>query len=342
MSNKRWCSVLMAGFLLLSLSRSAWSAPVSMEDSPNIIIITLAGVRNIDSVGDPTHQYMPHLFGEMSREGVVYTDLVAKNLEFHAPAICAIITGRTQYLDVPLRFPTVYQYLRKQFHWPASKVWVSGSGDEDKFFYTGKGWGQDTLPDRIHGYEFRLSPELQNLFDDKDWDFIRTWQILRNHYHLSWISWASGGRIQYDMFKKVMKASKPKFVHSIMYDVEVAHTDTFSSYVLALKKCDQNIYEIWQMIQSDPYYKDRTYLFVSPDHERNPYYAQHSTNAYDDPSHVWLYMFGPDVKKGVTIDRSMYHVDIFATVVQLLKLKTHAHEGHVLKDAFVKPMGRGN
>ena len=62
--------------------------------------------------------------------------------------------------------------------------------------------------------------------------------------------------------------------------------------------CDREINEIMDIIKTDPFYKDNTYLIVSPDHDRNTYYMQH--NLYNNKP-VWLYIYGPDIKKGTVI-----------------------------------------
>ena len=131
-----------------------------------------------------------------------------------------------------------------------------------------------------------------------------------------------------------MREFKPKLVHYIMNDVEVAHSDTFSKYVLALRACDKGVFEIWEMIQKDSFYKDNTYLIINVDHGRNLYYMEHYENAYDNPSHVWMYIYGPDIKKGVIINRPIYHIDIFTTVAYIMNVETHSTEGKVLKDCF--------
>ena len=78
------------------------------------------------------------------------------------------------------------------------------------------------------------------------------------------------------------------------------------------------IYEIWQIIESEPFYQGNTYLFISPDHERNSYYMDHFENPPENPSNVWMYVYGPKVKKGVVIDNVVHHVDMFQTIAVIM------------------------
>ena len=133
-----------------------------------------------------------------------------------------------------------------------------------------------------------------------------------------------------------MRDFKPKLIHYLMQDTDCAHFSTFGRYVLSLKTADKKIFDIWQTIKKNPFYKDNTYLIISPDHERNAYYMHHDENAYDNPSKVWMYIYGPDIKKGVVIDRAIHHIDIFATVAYIMDVETHATDGKILKDCFCK------
>ena len=49
---------------------------------------------------------------------------------------------------------------------------------------------------------------------------------------------------------------------------DFAHDGLYDEYVLAANRSDRFINEIWDLIQSDPVYRDRTVLFITTDHGR--------------------------------------------------------------------------
>lgn len=329
--------IVFMGFFIISNKGLIVSAQeTSNKGIPNIIIITLNGVRNIESINDPTHQYIPNLWNKMFKEGTLYTDLIDENFEFHMPAVCAINTGviypAYSFVDPNLKAPSIFQYIRKKYGLPASKLWAIGHWKYDECIYETDDYSEDTYPYQF-GWKYgskKINPYLIDMLTAQTLICLKS----LNELELFKTHWDSFEGVVYHFFKKIVQKFKPKFVHYVMPGVEIAHGDTFSKYVLSLKRSDQRIYETWQMIQSDPFYKDNTYLIVCIDHGRNVYYKDHYENAYDNPSHTWMYIFGPDIKKGAVIDRPVYHRDIFATAAYLMDVETHPTEGVVLKDCF--------
>jgi hypothetical protein len=55
---------------------------------------------------------------------------------------------------------------------------------------------------------------------------------------------------------------------------------------------------------------------------------------YNLPRMTWMFIYGPNIRQGITIDREVHHVDIFATIVDILQLETHMADGKVLNDCF--------
>jgi len=310
-------------------------AQKTYEKIPNIIIITLSGVRNEESIKDPTHQYIPNLWNKMFKEGVLYANLVNLNLQFHMPQVNAINTGKTHYFMYDkIYFPTIFQYIRKKYNLPADKLWLIGNWYLEQIGYAIDGYDPNTYPLSI-STDFLTSQEFNKVFTKQELIFL---DLYRNYLRENFFSspqWSGRENISFCFLKKIMRKFKPKLIHYVMGAVECAHYDTFSQYVLSLKRCDEMIFEIWNFIKTDPFYKDNTYLIVCVDHERNLYYMNHNEDTFDNSSRVWMYIYGPDIKKGVVIKRKIKHVDIFSTVAYLMNIETSASEGEVLKDCFL-------
>lgn len=329
-------------FLLFGKNFTAYCQDASKKNIPNIIILTLNGVRSIDSIEDPDHQYILNIWNKMLPEGVLYNNLVDSNYAFHMPVVDAINTG-TNYplyykINQPSTFqPSIFQYIRKKYALPANKLWLIGHWSENGGVFKTADYAEDTYPCQISALRIVISPELRKYLTKQEQIFIDSFNKLEEEKIIYFVHhWDSFGEIFYQLFKKIIKEFKPKFVHYVMGNVESAHYDTFSRYVIALKRSDEIIFEIWQMIQNDPFYYNNTYLIVSPDHERDLYYMHHDEKTYDNPSRVWMYIYGPAVKKGVIIKRPVSHIDIFATIAYILKTETNSTQGEILKDCFLE------
>lgn len=305
---------------------------------PNVILVLLTGVRNSESISDPSHQYFPNLWNTMLKEGVLYTDLIDLNYEFHMPAFNAINSGKNYHMNIKINAPSISQYIRKRYSMPARKLWTIGHWWHNDCVYKTEGYSQDTYPCEISFSDLKFSPGLKAILTKQEVSSLNNYRNLLSgsgKTEFEFLVWDSMSEGIYQIFKKIILEFKPKLVLYVMDDADSAHYDSFSRYVVSLKRCDERILEIWRTIMNDEFYKGKTYLFVCIDHERNQYYMQHSENAYDNPSHVWMYVYGPDIKKGAVINRPIKHADIFATIAAIMRVKTHKTEGKVLKDCFI-------
>jgi hypothetical protein len=290
---------------------------------PNIIIITISGVRNSETIDDKSHQYIPNLFDKMFKEGVLYTNLKPLKLEFHAPSQGSIISGVTYY-QWPFCYttPSFFTYAAKKYNLPKTKLWVLNGF----FGYI------DTL-DYASSINYVFSPsdpELLKIFDTPQMKRFFGQSAVLNLY--PWPHWDSNSSVMLDILFKVLNYHKPVIMHYIMAQTETAHYDTYARYVLSLKSADADLCKIWNYIDTDEHYKNNTYLIVSVDHPRDDNYMKH-----DRPrDNVWMYIYGPGIKRNVRIVREVRHIDIFATVAYLLDIETHKTEGKVLFDSFSK------
>jgi len=327
------CSICLAGVLIFNL----YVGNNSVADSPNIFIVTLSGVRNMDSIEDSEHQYIPHLWNDLRQKGTLYTCLVNENFEFHMPSIQAINFGvnSSRYsFELKSNLPSIFQYVRKKYRLPASKFWAIGHWFNSTYEFPTDKYAQNTFPCAFSLRNYSVSAQIFRLLTKQELISFDMVSSMMKRTSAQWPYWDSAGAIQYQVFKKIVRFFKPKLVHYVMNDVECAHYDSYAKYILALKASDNKIFELWQFINQDPFYKDKTYLIVNVDHGRNLYYAEHDEDTYDRPSKVWMYIYGPKVKKGLVISRSIRHLDIFATVAFLMNVNTHTTSGNLLKDCF--------
>jgi len=323
----------------MTIFNQAFCQETSNKRLPNIIIITFSGLRNSESIEDPAHQYMPNFWNTILKEGTLYNNLIEFNYEFHMPAVQAINGGFSSKLFYSrLIHPSIFQYVRKKYKLPKEKLWMVGARNNQDCYFETSEYSRDTFPVTFNlpsSQSPEFVTEIKKILTKQEAIFFDS---LVGHYKKQFTGfphWDAYGKIQFRLSKKIMQEYKPIIVHYVLNDVEVAHYDTFGKYVLALKDSDTWISEIWKMIQEDDFYKDNTYLLITPDHSRDLYYAQHFDNLEDNPSRVWLFVYGPKIKKGLIINREVHHPDIFATVAYIMGVKTHRNEGKILSDCFL-------
>jgi hypothetical protein len=309
-------------------------------DLPRVIAVTISGgVRNEDTIDDPKGQFIPHLKEEIFKKGCLYTNLVDLNWQSHMPPISAIFTGRTYAWAYTLRMPSIFQYIRKKYGLPSEKLWSLGHDDTDLVYLKKDGFLEDTFPSCFN-MKNEASADTWSLFSS---DRIKELEESVEAYLAAteggffyWPRWDVVAGARRLLLEEIMEEFKPLFLHLAIRDVESAHYGTRGRYFLSIRRADAFIKYIWDFIQKDPFYSGKTYLIISSDHTRNKYYMHHNEGLFEDSSPVWLYIYGPKIKSGVEIDREIHHVDIFATLAWLYKLKVHENHGKILRDSFLE------
>ena len=290
-------------------------------------------MRDQDSIGDPSHQYIPNLWFKMKKEGTLFTSVIDRNRQFHMAAVGCINTGKMFPLDQEVDCPTIFQYASKAYHWPKEKLWAIGEWDNQSFYETPE-YPADTAPCRLTTLSVDPPPELRAILTEQEKLFFERYKKIEEGPFFFWPTWDSLSEMEQRMMMRVFEAYKPKLVHYVIGVMESAHFDSYGRYVISLKRADEMISQIWQMVKSDPFYRDNTYLIVTPDHSRNAYHLDHFENPPENPSRVWLYIYGSHVKRDTVIKDPIDHVDVFPTISAILGLDTGKTQGRVLRECF--------
>ena len=93
-----------------------------------ILVIFGGGTRSSESVGDPEHRYIPHLWKKMVPRGTLWTNMRVEHRVVHPNCNASIKTGHWEYDDLdwskPPRHPTIFEIVRKQRKLPDTAAWA--------------------------------------------------------------------------------------------------------------------------------------------------------------------------------------------------------------------------
>jgi arylsulfatase A-like enzyme len=138
------------------------------------------------------------------------------------------------------------------------------------------------------------------------------------------------------MTREVMREFKPRLLLVNFWDMDVAHWGSYSLYLQAITKTDRLCGMLWDEINANPAYKNKTTLLILPELGRDG--DQNTANGFlnhrsGDPScrKAWLLALGAGVQKGQS-DRLVSHVDLLPTTAELLGIKTPPAAGRLLKE----------
>lgn len=125
---------------------------------------------------------------------------------------------------------------------------------------------------------------------------------------------------------EAMRSRHPNVVYIGYGDTdEWGHEGNYRLYLDAAHSTDAYLKELWDLIQSDPFYKDQTTVIVSCDHGRGDTDVNAWRDHGQDTPHsgqTWLMAFGKGIPaKGVLTSGQYYNSQIAPTVAKFLGIK---------------------
>lgn len=102
----------------------------------------------------------------------------------------------------------------------------------------------------------------------------------------------------YFMAKEYLKQKHPKLLQLSFIDTDAfGHQGKYDYYLDAAHYNDAMIADLWKYLQSDPFYKDQTTLYIAVDHGRGDgsTWRNHSATI-PHADEIWFAVMGPDTK----------------------------------------------
>jgi len=125
---------------------------------------------------------------------------------------------------------------------------------------------------------------------------------------------------------EALKADRPKVMYIAYGETDDwAHMGNYEQYILSAKQTDEYIREIWNFIQSDPAYSNKTTLILTTDHGRGIDSKSWKSHGADiiESGQTWLAVIGPDTpaKGEMQNEGQLYPAMIARTIFELLDLE---------------------
>lgn len=136
----------------------------------------------------------------------------------------------------------------------------------------------------------------------------------------------------------ILKTFRPRVLGITLQNADVAH-GSYNGYVEVIRRNDQEVGRLWDMVQQDPVLKDTTTLLVVPEFGRDQDLNERNGLDHGDGSDclqkVFLVGAGPDFARGKVLKTEGRTVDLCPTVLSLCGQKPSAMVGgKVLDGAF--------
>jgi hypothetical protein len=276
---------------LLPLAALAWALS-SCAVSQNAFIVVIDGARYTETFAKKDTN-MPRLWNDLRPQGTVFTNFRNEGHTVTCPGHAAFLTGEYEDLENDgserPRHPTLFEYFRAKKRLPEHSCYaVTGKPKLDMLTYS---------TDGDFGKKFGAKSASPAHMSD-----TATWRLLRD----------------------VMDAEHPRLVIVNFPSVDAAgHDSDWTGYLGSIRTADSLVHLLWNAIQSDPFYRDRTTMFVSSDHGRHDDAHggfQHHGCPCEGCRHIIGFGIGPGFLKGAEVRENAEQVDVRAALAQLLAI----------------------
>ncbi len=149
----------------------------------------------------------------------------------------------------------------------------------------------------------------------------------------------SGDELTFFITREIMREFSPRLILVNFWDMDVAHWGSYSLYLAAITRTDRLTGMLWDEVQANAAYQDKTTMLVLPELGRDG--DRNTANGFlnhrsGDPScrNTWLLAMGAGVPRGAT-DRPVHHVDVAATAAELLGVKCGEMAGAPMRELLL-------
>jgi predicted AlkP superfamily pyrophosphatase or phosphodiesterase len=279
-----------------------------------VFVLVIDGPRMSETFDDTSFQYIPNLARIIAPQGVLVKNFRNNGPTYTNAGHTAITTGVYQKinnggLELP-KNPSMFQYFLKDKNYDSTEAWVIASkGKLDILANTkDKSWKDKFTPAAYCGTN---GSGFGYTSDKYTW---RDAQVILNQYH-------------------------PKLTLMNLLEVDSkGHQADWEGYLQGIRNTDKIAMELWDFIQNDSIYKDKTTLFITNDHGRHLEgkkngFINHGCNCEGCRS-IYLIALGPDFKSNTVLQDEYEQLDISKTIAHMLNFDYPISEGEVMYNLF--------
>jgi len=140
--------------------------------------------------------------------------------------------------------------------------------------------------------------------------------------------------LTYEFAKEYLKQYQPRVLYVAFDETdEFGHAGNYHFYLDRARQADAFIQQLWEYLQSNPAYKDKTTLIITCDHGRGSEVAtwrNHGVFIAPHSEQTWFAVLGPDTPPAGEMGpgETTYHKQLAQTISKLLGFDFKAFAGH--------------
>jgi hypothetical protein len=329
-----------------------------------VILVTFGGgVRYAETFSKEGLRNIPRL-AALQPQGHFFRDCRNLGVLSHFNSTASLVTGQWQRVDdfgfQPPASPTIFEAFRQQRKAGPTDTWAICTNKSFASMGSASGPGANVvLPKQLlleavkdvvsRGGELgvadrgnvqrRLEGILEEGYEGVGWTIFKGGRQLDKkvrdtltHALVEYIHGpeapASGDELTFFIAREVMREFAPALTLVNFWDMDVAHWGSYSLYLQAVTRTDRLVGMLWDEVNANPRYKDRTTMLVLPELGRdgdanaaNGFLNHRSGDA--SCRNMWMLALGAGVNRGET-ERPIAHIDVAGSAARVLGVKFEA------------------
>lgn len=283
-----------------------WGAETRASDF-NVVLVVVDGTRQSETVDDPDHAYIPHIWNDLRPRGAMIANFRNEGKTLTNPGHSSILTGTWQQIandgsERPTE-PTLFEYYRRHHDVPAKATQIVAGKEKIKAlnYSTHADYGADYA-----------AVETSGRGDD---------------------------RMVFDRLIPILERDKPSLVLVCFPTVDdEGHDGDWDRYVAAIAQVDSMAFALWTFLENDAHYAGKTYMFITNDHGRHVDkwgFSDHGCSC-DGCERLLFLALGPDIRAGYAVAPDVVYTqrDLCNTVARILDFPVERSKGHVIEEIF--------
>lgn len=275
------------------------AAPCEIE---HLIVVSIDGPRYSETWGHKDRLHIPYMSQELAPQGVLYSQFYNRGLTLTMSGHNAILTGQ-------------YEALNNEGHQrPSAPSWL-------------KHWLKATGKPETKAYLISGKKKLWALQDctDPEWKGL---------YNPSLDASNRSDSATFSAAIDILDKENPDLAMIHFREVDVyGHANDWDNYIASIEETDRYMSVLWKWLNTHPYYKDKTALWITHDHGRHLRSRggfRHHGDQCLGCRRISLLALSPCISRGLVVNEHAELIDLFPTISTIFDIPTEQGKGEVL------------
>lgn len=347
----------------------ALKASVATSKQKAVVVTFGGGARDDETFAPDGQQNIPHMLKELAPRSTFFTQVVNRGILGHYVATASIVTGVYEtfnnFAAVSPGNPTVFEYFRRDLRRPSTDAWVIAPSNgfnrigESTHKAYGAGLGAGViLPKRLlataitagngEAFDHLLRDNYESasyspVVGGTDVEMHQLLEVLKlsvSDFLARARNLASPDELSVYIARQLMHRLAPSLLWITLHDIDVAHSGAYSLYLEGIQRSDRLCADLWNTIQSEPEYANRTTMFILPDFGRDSDLSaggngfQHHRTGDPTSRTTWMMVLGPNVHENLVVERPVESTDLVPTLGSLLGFNAPLSQGKPLHEVL--------